>query len=354
MGPIFLIAAITGASLLTSFFCSMLEACIYSVTRSRIEALVHRGDRRGRRLRRIRAHIDDSIAAILIVNTIANTAGAAWAGALVRQHYDSTAMGVFSAAFTAGVLFFAEIVPKSLGVRFASTLAPVLALPLQIMVWILWPVIRLCVLLTKMWRRRKRKADGSEEDIISLARLMQSQGEIRSLEAQWVANALQLDYVTAYDLMTPKPVVVRLASDTLLEQTRMNSDHWRFSRLPVHEPGEPDKIVGIVHRRRVFDALARDEFGRTIGDLMDPPEFVGESLPAHRLLERFLRKRKHLFCVANDQDEFTGVVSLEDVLECLLGQEIVDETDLHEDMQELARRRKDALLARSAESQDDT
>jgi len=353
MSLLFPVLIIAGVSLGVSFFCSMLEACIYSISRSRIETLVRRGDRRGLRLRDIRAHIDEAISAILVVNTIANTAGAAWAGALVGRHFGSTAVGVFSALFTASVLFFAEIVPKSLGVRFASHLAPTLALPLKVMVLILWPIVKLCVLFTRIWKHKRRRPDGTEEDIISLAQLVMSQGEIRSHEARWVTNALRLDNVTAYDLMTPNPVVARAPEDMRLSETRMNSDQWRFSRLPVCRSESPDEIVGIIHRRRVFDALARDEFDRTIGDLMQPAEFVPENMPAHRLLDRFLSKRRHLFCVVNEENGFVGVVTLEDVLECLLGQEIVDETDLHEDMQELARRRKEALLSRSVEDEDE-
>ena len=348
--PILVIASV---SLLTSFLCSMLEACMYSVTRSRIETLVHQGDKRGLRLKHIRAHIDEAIAAILIVNTIANSAGAAWAGAMVGARFDSAAVGVFSGLFTAAVLFFAEIVPKSLGVRFAPTLAPMLALPLRIMVWLLWPLIRLSLLVTRMWSRRRKRPDGTEEDIISLARLVQSQGEIRSHEARWVTNALRLDSVTAYDLMTPKPVVARVSEDLKVGKARIHHDHWRFSRLPVCRADDPDTIVGVVHRRRVFDALARDDFNRTIHDLMQRPDSVPQTMPAHRLLERFLDRREHLSCVFDDDGEFAGVVTLEDVLECLLGEEIVDETDLHEDMQELAKRRKDTLLRRSTDLQDE-
>jgi len=147
--------------------------------------------------------------------------------------------------------------------------------------------------------------------------------------------------------MTPNPVVARVPGKMRIGDTSTGADHWRFSRLPVCGADDPDDIVGVVHRRRIFAALARDEFEGAIADLMEPAEFVPEDLPAHQLLDSFLKKRQHLFCVLNKEGRFTGVVTLEDVLECLLGREIVDETDLHEDMQELAKRRKDALLARS-------
>ena len=341
-----LIPIIVGASLLISFFCSILEASLYSVTRSQIETLQRQGDRRAAVLIRMRRHIDESIAAILITNTVANTLGAAWAGVLVDQRFGNVWFAVFSACFIFSVLFFAEIIPKSLGVRYAPALAPLLARPLLLLTWLLWPLVKVCVFTTQMWGARNKRSHGSEEDIISLAQLIERQGEIFPHEAEWVANALRLNDVTAYDLMTPNPVVARVPVTLSLRQSPIDADHWRFSRLPVCTGDDPDEIVGVVHRRKVFDALARNEFDRTIADLMEPLEFVSEAMPGHRLLDRFLQKRRHLFCVRAESGQFTGVVTLEDVLECLLGREIVDETDLHEDMQELARRRRDGLLAR--------
>lgn len=346
MSPIPYIGLVALGSLLTSFFCSMLEACLYSVSRSRVETLARGGDRRGRILARLRLRIDESIAAILIVNTIANTVGAAWIGALVAGHFGNRALGLCSAIFTILVLFFAEITPKSLGVRFASVLAPALAIPLQLMVWILYPIIKIIGLLTRLWGRDAHISHGTADDIISLTRLIHEQGELKPHEVEWVTNALKMDEITAFDLMTPSPVVARIPASVTLRETKYNADHWRFSRLPVCKNDDPDTILGIIHRRKVFEALARDEFHLKISDLMDPPEFVPETIRADLLLDQFIRKRRHLFCVHDENGVFSGVVTLEDVIEALLGREIVDETDLHEDMQALAKRRKNLLLGR--------
>jgi CBS domain containing-hemolysin-like protein len=342
-----LIVIVVGVSLLTSFFCSLLEACLLSISRSQIETLRRRKDPRGELLAQLRNRMDESIVTILIANTVANTLGAAWAGALIQERYGNTWLGVFSGGFTGAVLFFGEIVPKSLGVRFAPVLAPTVALPLRAMVWCMMPLTKICVLLTRMWQKGGSGAShGTVDDIISLAHLVHHQGEIEEREASWVANVLQLDDVTAEDLMTPNPVVARVPVAMKTGETTLDADHWRFSRLPVCADDDPDRILGVVHRRKVFDALARDRFEVTIGELMEPPVFVREDVNAHELLERFLNTRRHLFCVTNAEGQFVGVVTLEDVLECLLGEEIVDETDLHEDMQALARQRKRQLLSR--------
>jgi CBS domain containing-hemolysin-like protein len=341
-----LLAITVSLTVMVSFVCSLVESTMYSITRSQIETLRRQGHARGETLLYLRRHIDETIASILILNTTANVLGPAIAGGIVASHYQSVSMGLFSGALTFVVLFFGEIVPKTLGVRHAVRLAPLVALPLRLVGWVLWPLVQACVFLPRRLGRSGGPLHGTEEDIISLAGLVADQGQILAHEAQWVANALRLNDVTAYDLMTPNPVVARVPDVMRLRDTAIGADHWRFSRLPVCKNDDPDAIVGVLRRRKVFDALARDEFDRSMGELMDPPEFVHEDMPAHQLLDRFLEKRRHLFCVQDETGRFTGVVTLEDVMECLLGREIVDETDLHEDMQALARRRKDALLSR--------
>jgi CBS domain containing-hemolysin-like protein len=349
------IVLITCVSLVGSFFCSLLEACIYSVSRTRIESLRREGHPSGERLALIRANVDEAIAAILILNTVANSGGAAWAGALVSKQFGDTSLGVFSAVFifaalfTTSVLLFSEIVPKSIGVQFANSVAPAISLPLRWLIVLLWPAVRVCVAVTRLWGSNSHISHATEDDIINLARLGGRHGQILPQEAQWVANALRLNDVTAYDLMTPNTVVARVLETDSLENTRIDAQHWRFSRLPVCRDDNPDEIVGIVHRAKVFDALAKDEFDRTVRDLMLPADFVSDGTPANELLDDFLGKRRHLFCVVNDSGAFIGVVSLEDVVECLLGAEIVDESDLHEDMQEVARQRRRRLLKESRE-----
>lgn len=336
------IVVIVAVSLIGSFLCSLTEAALYSVARSRIETLKRKGDRGARLLSKLRAKIDEPIAAILTLNTAVNTLGAAWAGALIGERYSNDVLGIFSGLFTAAVLIFSEIIPKSLGVAFANVLAPRLALPLQILIWLLWPFVKMSMLLTRLWGEKSRLNYPTEDDIISMAQLSQRGGGILQQEARWIANALKLDKLTAKDLMTPKSVVYRVPENMPLGEARIEDDHWRFSRVPVHVAGDPDTIVGIVQRRDVFSALLQDDKHRkrTIRTIMRVPDFVPETLPAHELLNRFILTRRHLFCVESKSGEFLGVVTLEDVLEALIGSEIVGEYDLHEDMQEYARAKR--------------
>ncbi len=332
----YLICVVVFFCLAGSFFCSIMEASLYSISRASIETLRRNGHKSGHILARMREHIDEPIAAILILNTVANTGGAAFAGALVAQYYGQAWLGIFSAGLTLAILFFSEIVPKSLGFKFASRLAPALAWPLRILVFFLYPAVKFCVLVTNSFGKRSRLAQVPEDDIISLASLSMRSGSIRMQEARWVANALHLDKVVARDLMTPLSVVRRVSADMPLKMTKTDADHWRFSRIPVFAEAQPEQVVGVVQRRIVFQNLLDGKEDSRMMDIMSPPIFVEDDWPAHEVLNRFIQGRKHLFNVRTREGKWIGIITLEDVLEALLGTEIVGEQDLYEDMQEAA------------------
>jgi CBS domain containing-hemolysin-like protein len=332
----YMIGVVVCFCLVGSFLCSIMEASLYSISRARIETLRRQGDRKGDILALMREHIDEPIAAILILNTIANTGGAAYAGALVAEHYGHAWLGAFSASLTLSILFFSEIVPKSLGYKFAGHIAPALAWPLRLLVFVLYPAVKLCVSITNSFGRRSRLSQVPEDDIISLASLSMRSGSIRMQEARWVANALHLDKVVARDLMTPLTVVRRVSADMPLKMTRTDADHWRFSRIPVFSEEKPEEVVGVVQRRIVFQHLLEGKDELRMRDIMSPPIFVSDDSPAHELLNLFIKHRRHLFNVRTSAGKWIGIVTLEDVLEALLGTEIVGEQDLYEDMQEAA------------------
>jgi CBS domain containing-hemolysin-like protein len=336
----FAIIVISSISLIGSFICSLMEAALYSIPHSRIESLKRDRDPDGIRLSKLREKIDEPIAAILTLNTAVNVMGSAWAGALVAGYYGDIWLGFFSAVFTAGVLFFSEIVPKSLGVTYANGLAPRLSILIQWLVSALWPFVRLSVFITRLWGKDSHLNYPTEEDIISLTHLSHDGGGILPEEAKLIANALRLNEVRVRDIMTPSSVVYSLEDKLTLGEIDIDSDHWHFSRIPVFTGEGKNNIVGVVHRRDVFLDLLKGNKDSTIHSLMNLPDFISEDEFCHELLNRFLVTRRHLFCVRNAGDEFVGVVTLEDVLEYLIGTEIVDEIDIHEDMQALARRVK--------------
>jgi CBS domain containing-hemolysin-like protein len=336
----FAILIITAISLIGSFLCSLMEAAIYSIPRSRIESLRREGDPGGVRLARLREKIDEPIAAILTLNTAVNVLGASIAGSLVARHYGDTWLGVFSGAFTGGVLIFSEIIPKSLGVTYANTLAPRLSIVIEFLIKILWPFVKMSVLITKLWGKNSHLNFPTEEDLKSLAQLTHEGGSILPEEAEIVTNALRLDDMTVGEIMTPKSVVLEMPETTVLSHINLGSDYWRYSRIPVHVEGEPDNIIGVALRSDVSMALLSGEGDKTLRNIVVAPDNVPEDMYLNELLKRFIITRRHLFCVRNSNDEYIGIVTLEDIIESLIGEEIVDELDIHEDMQELAKRKK--------------
>lgn len=332
-----LIAAIVLFCLIGSFFCSLSEAALYSISRARIETLRRQGHKSGEVLASLRDEMDSTIAAILILATTINTGAAAWVGGLVVERFGDIWLGAFTGVFTFAILTVGEIVPKNLGYKYANQVAPVVAWPIRVMIWVFWPLVRISTAFTALFGQRARLAPVPEDDIISLVSMSVQEGGIRTQEARWVANALHLDKVSAKDLMTPARVVRRVSADMPLKMTSPDADVWRFSRLPVFDAADPGSIVGVLERRTVFHALVTSTAEGLMRDHMKPAVFVEESAAAHALLDLFIKQRTHLFCVKNAKGRWTGIVTLEDVLEALLGQEIVGEQDLYVDMQVAAK-----------------
>jgi len=328
---------VAGLTLLASFTCSLLEAALYALTPTRIEVMKSRGLRGARRLAALRADVEEPIAAILTINTVAHTVGAAWCGAMVGELYGSRMVGVFAAVFTVLVLALTEIVPKSLGVRYAQQIGGRIVWPIQMMIWSVWPVVWMSKRAMHRLTGPAQASGPGEDEIVVVSGLAAEGGGVRSEEHRWVQNVLRLDQVTAGDLRTPRTVVETHPADLPVRAVVADPDVWVHSRVPLTEGDNPDKIAGMVHRREVFDAaLKNPQSDLELGDLSRPIRFVPETLPAHQLLDIFLEDRTHMVAVADEYGGFEGVVTLEDVLECLLGKEIVDEHDEVEDMQEFA------------------
>lgn len=333
------ILAVAGVALVGSFVCSLLEAALYSISPTQIEVMRSQGKLGMERLARLRSRIDEPIAAILTVNTITHTVGSAVCGSLVSAYYGDYWVGVFAAIFTLAILFITEIPPKSIGVKYAASLAPFIAWPIQLMIWTMWPLVQLSRWMMAAIGRGGAGHDRAptEHEIIVSSRLAGQRGELRPQEVRWLENALRLDQIKAEDLMTPRTVVYRLPADFPLAQVQHRSQHWVHSRLPVTEDHDPDHVLGVVYRREVFDAIVLKRPVRTLRDLMHKIDFVPASMRGHKLLDKFIVEKKHMVAVVDEYGAFVGVVTLEDVLECLLGSEIVDEHDRHADMQQVAR-----------------
>lgn len=326
--------------MVVSATCSLTEAALYSVRLPYVRHLAEAGSRTGKVLARFKEKMDRPIAAILILNTIGNTAGAAIAGAQASRLFDARMLVVFSITFTLAILFFSEIVPKILGVIHNRAVATALAIPLNGVVTLLHPLL-VAVERVSAWLRPKGPVIAfPEEEVRQIAMLSAEEGSILRLEAELVKNALALDQVTAEEIMTPRTVVQKLSSDLTVREASHEIQEWTFSRIPLYHPDDPEKWVGVVLSRDILNALAHDRFDQKLGTIARPIDFVHERTRGHVLLRDFLRTRRHLSAVVDEYGSVVGIVSLEDILESVLGQEIMDEVDVTADLQELAKKRR--------------
>ncbi len=323
-----------------SAFCSVTEAVLYSVPWSRIEQLRKTGRPSGNILYTLRSDVEKPIAAVLTLNTVANTAGAAVAGAAAAKVYGADSMGVFAAVFTVVILVFSEILPKTVGILYTRSLAPAIAKPLQVLVYIFSPITWLLSHVSGLVQRRAKGPGHTEEDITALVSLTRRSGVLKAFEEQAIKNILGLDNKVVSDILTPRTVVFSVPAEMTVSEAKAKGSVWAYSRVPVYED-DPENIVGVVSRREVLQAQAEDRDEARMGELMRPARFVVESLTLDRLLAHFLESRSHLSIVLDEYGGVAGVVSLEDVLEEILGKEIVDETDEVVDTRALARQLHD-------------
>ncbi|WP_298067502.1 hemolysin family protein [uncultured Mailhella sp.] len=331
-------------ALSVSALCSMLEAMLYSLSWTALEKMREDGSKTGGLLYTLRANVDQPISAILTTNTIANTAGASIAGALAASTLGDASTPAFAALFTVLVLLFGEIVPKTLGVSYPEQLGRLLAWPLYVLTALLRPMTWLSGMVTRLITPKASGPEATEDDIKAMARISRQAGTIQGYEETTISNVLALDQKHVHDIMTPRTVVFSLPEDYTVEQAFNNPTFWHFSRVPVYA-GDNEDVVGLVLRRDV--AMQRDtEHGhKTLAEIMRPIHFVLESLTLDKLLTEFLERHQHLFAVLDEFGGLAGVVSLEDVMEEMLGREIVDESDMVTDMREAARERRARAVA---------
>jgi len=320
-----------------SFFCSIAEAVLLSVTMPYIALLKARNIPVAVHLQQLRRDIDKPLAAILTLNTIAHTVGAAGAGAQAAKVFGSSAVGIASAVLTLLILVFSEIIPKTLGAYYWRQLAPMTAYSLKVLVWLLRPLVWLTELLTRSLTGGRRRSAITRVELLALAELGRQEGALAAQESTIMQNLLSLRETPAAAAMTPRPVVFAVPVALTVADYFERYEQKPFSRIPVYEH-DPEDIVGFVLRSDLLLARARKEGRAAVGDYRREIQKLPEQVDLSRTFDRFLKERAHIMLVVDEYGGFSGILTLEDVLETLLGIEIVDEFDTSEDMQHLARR----------------
>ncbi len=324
--------------LVVSAFCSLSEAALYSVRVPYVRQLAESGSRSGLVLDTFKKGMERPITTILIVNTLANTAGAALAGAQARKVWGDSSEVWFPLSLAFAVLVFAEVLPKVAGVSYDAPVARAVALPWALAAWLLGPLVWMSKQITRPVQRKDAEPQAPEEEIHHVAALSLEEGSILPIEAELVQNVLRLDEILARDIMTPRTVVFQLPENATVDEVAAEVGRCAHSRIPIFDP-DTEEWTGFIFKNDLLRRMANDEFEVPLSALRRPLAFVPEFVPGDRLLSQFLKRRGggQFLGVVDEYGSTRGIVTLEDVVETLLGHEIVDETDRVVDLQEVAR-----------------
>ncbi|MGJ8652100.1 MAG: CNNM domain-containing protein [Opitutaceae bacterium] len=335
----FIIAIIFTISI--SALCSILEAMILSTTTAEIEGLKKAHAIRGALLEKYKLELEETSSAILSLNTIANTLGATMVGGLAVQIWpdDSNILLKVSSVMALAILFFSEIIPKNMGVLYRPALQPILIFPLSWLCAVMKPISTVVGILVRFLLRPSVTATDSDEEIILLAEKSAKEGTLTPNERDMINNALSLDELLVNEIMTPRTVIHAIDGQETIGSLFHKSSDVPFARIPVYHD-QTDNITGIVRRRDILRAKAQDQDDMRIADLASDPIFVPDNASASDALQTFLKKHQQLAIAVDEFGSMSGVITMEDVFEHIIGQEIFEDDDPAVDMRELARRRQ--------------
>ncbi|SLJ84925.1 hemolysin family protein [Psychrobacter sp. DAB_AL43B] len=329
-----------------SFICSLAEAALLTMTPSYIADLQETNPKKASMLRRLKIdNIDQSLAAILTLNTVAHTLGSIGAGAQATIVFGSAWFGLFSAVMTLAILFLSEIMPKTLGTVYWRQLGGMVAYFVRGIVLLLYPLILVSEKLTKMLVRGKEPQAFSRREFAALASIGEESGQIDPLESRIIRNLLAFGAIKVEDIMTPRSVMLSFEENKTVAELLVDRPKLTFSRLPIYD-GDLDNITGFVLKTDMLLAKVNNAVDKPLTQFKRDITFVFSKMKLFDVLELMLKNRIHIAITVGEYGEVKGLVTLEDVFETLLGLEIVDEIDRVEDMQALARQMMDRRVER--------
>lgn len=328
-------------ALFVSFLCSIMESVLLSTPQSFVVVEKEKGKIWAIRLADYKQNLDKPLSAILSLNTVAHTIGAAGVGAQAVKVFGETYFGVVSVVLTLLILIFTEIIPKTVGANNWRKLSPFTSHTIRIMVILAYPLVWLTSLISKLLSNRKNELSTSREEIAVLAGIGAEEGIFSTKVSKIIQNVLRLKDIRVKEIMTPRVVVARAEENTLLKDFAGEKEYLKFSRIPIYETSD-DQITGYVFRQSVFEELAADHDQMTLKELKREIQVVSNNMTLFAVWEILLQKKEHLALVVDEYGGMDGIVTMEDIIESLLGLEIVDEKDTVTDMQQLARERWEA------------
>ncbi len=330
-------------SIVFSFLCSVWEAVLLSITPSYVAAAVKDGTRQGQILGRFKADVDRPLAAILTLNTIAHTVGAIGVGAQAAKLFsDTRVLGVNVAAvlvptvMTLAILILSEIIPKTLGANYWRSLVGFTTTSLRTVIILLYPLVGLSQIITRSLKNDKARSVLSRSEFSAMAETIAAQGVLQQQEFRIIKNLLRFDAVRAKDIMTPRTVVVAADQDQSIGDYLARNPSLRLSRIPVFD-GTIDAVAGFVIRSDLLEKMLGGKGSLLLKDIKRPIVTISDEDLLPGVFNVLMEKRAHIAVVVDHYGGTCGVLTMEDVMETLLGLEIVDEFDRTEDMQRLAR-----------------
>lgn len=324
-------------ALAVSFLCSILEATLMSTTLSFLTMRVDEGSKSAQRMLEYKNAPERPLAAILSLNTIANTIGAAGVGQQATLVFGSRWFGLVSIIVTLLILVVSEIIPKTIGTTYWKHLTGFASATIRILIVIMYPIVMLIRGITRLFPQSDEAAV-SREEVVALASVGEEEGVIEEDENKIIRNVMRLDEVKAYDVMTPRVVAAIASENMTLKDYYEDESYDHFSRIPVYADS-PEYITGYIMRDDALENLADDHFDRTLKDIKRALPQFNEEMSIGDIFDQMLKRKSQIGIVIDEYGCFQGILTLEDVIETIFGLEIIDENDEFADMQQYARER---------------
>ena len=319
-----------------SFLCSILEAVLLSTPESYIEILMTEKRGGAENLKKLKNAIDRPLSAILSINTIAHTIGAAGVGAQATKIFGEVYFGLVSAVLTLLILVLSEIIPKTIGATYWRSLALLSVPVIKVFMYVAYPFVILSERITRIIAKRGQAYTFSRQDLSTMASIGYKEGVIGKDESYFIYNLMKLRDVSVEDIMTPRTVMVSVPESITASEFFKQIDELYFSRIPVYQ-GNKENITGYVLKGDILERVAKDQHDVKIESLKREITKVYERIPVPRVFQLMMKKNDLIALVIDEYGGTEGIVTMEDIIETLTGIEIVDEKDTHMDYQKLAR-----------------
>jgi CBS domain containing-hemolysin-like protein len=333
-------------SIVFSFLCSIWEAVLLSITPTFVNTELNKGSALGISLQRFKKDIDRPLSAILTLNTIAHTVGAIGVGAMAATMFagKEPIAGIISyeslvaVIMTLAILFLSEIIPKTIGANNWKKLTPFTVKSLSFLLRILAPFIWVSQWITKSFKKEKQKSVLTRTDFLALADVGKNSGALEETESSIISNLLSMDTLKVQDVMTPRTVMQTVNENTTLQEYYDNHQPMRFSRIPVYHKA-PDSISGLVLKDEILQSMLEGKQNEPLSSIKREINMINQDKSLKELFSFMTDESTHIAIVHDTYGSISGLVTMEDLMETILGLEIIDESDSEADMQVLARKR---------------